>query len=849
MLHVLAVFLLSVALHSPTVLGKVTLGGLELDEARSVLQAGLNANVALFAGSVRQCIVVLDVGGNLKAGLCIDGAPGISSGYALQKARTALGFGQAYEQATPLFAPGQGLYHFDNLVQGKYTPIGGALPLILPDGTVYGAVGVSGAPTSDQDLSVANASLAGLGSLVTASNLRFVAPFSAPRLIDAIERLAAAEQQAMASHVNMSLAIYSDAAMYLGFYRMDQAPLATVDLAVAKALSAVKTQMNTSALFPLAQPSSSAFSFDGSNGGLSVTPGGYPLYNTQGALVGSVACASGIYFQVDEAVCQPALSLSRPSFAPLMASSVSQATANAVLSAGFASAQSLGYTACIAVVGLNTVIKSLVCGTGVPPAGADQAVAKARTVVYLPFPGNVLNAVVRPGAYYGLADALQGLVVYSGLSALFSPSGELIGGVGVFSEGPLDVDDTIVAAAAAAAARGATASSISLPNFSPVTNIDPIGLPYYGAGISGNDLLSLCARAMTASARPSVCTGRDGTGSLRVVVAADGVPAAAVDLSAQLSLSSFVYPHSSGAFQITLSPFLNMTTGEGMYYTSTTAFPTPFVAVAGGRPLQHPLKRSLVGSLAISSGLSNPLADDTACGVATSALPTLYSGDPICPTYSSLTIVNSYLAALFSGDIATATSYTAGANFTFSWHGPQDLIPIAGVYYGANALATFSGNVFRLVKDFTLNPDFAPATGGVRTVAAQCDTIVKQWQEMSVVIATGKPISKATNTVVYVVKDGLIQTADVWVDSMQYAQAFCAGSVACAALGPSQGSTVTDSCSSDTVLQSVRGFGATNLALLILVIALLLRATCFAGHSARRGHAETSGGVPYVSMS
>lgn len=112
-------------------------------------------------------------------------------------------------------------------------------------------------------------------------------------------------------------------------------------------------------------------------------------------------------------------------------------------------------------------------------------------------------------------------------------------------------------------------------------------------------------------------------------------------------------------------------------------------------------------------------------------------------------------------------------------------------------MTTFFGNVFQLVNPatFHLTASFAPADPfvptGVRVVAASCDTtgdgstnVVVQWQENFVVAASSVSVSNATNTVIYKVVPAsgtslAILSADVWADVQIYADAFCAGTVAC----------------------------------------------------------------------
>ena len=103
-------------------------------------------------------IAVLDAGAHLKAFSRMDGAVLGSIDIAIRKARTAVLF-QANSEAVWEYckpgAPAPGL----ELTNGGLAPFAGGIPLRSPDGTVIGAVGVSGGAVS-QDLEIAQAAVA-----------------------------------------------------------------------------------------------------------------------------------------------------------------------------------------------------------------------------------------------------------------------------------------------------------------------------------------------------------------------------------------------------------------------------------------------------------------------------------------------------------------------------------------------------------------------------------------------------------------------------------------------------------------------------------------------------------------
>ena len=107
---------------------------------------------------------VVDVGANLKAFNRMDGAWLGSIDISMKKARTARFFDMETGDMTPMVQPGEQLYHVEFSNGGLITFPGG-IPLKLDDGTVIGAVGVSGS-TVDNDQKVAEAGVAAFESAV-----------------------------------------------------------------------------------------------------------------------------------------------------------------------------------------------------------------------------------------------------------------------------------------------------------------------------------------------------------------------------------------------------------------------------------------------------------------------------------------------------------------------------------------------------------------------------------------------------------------------------------------------------------------------------------------------------------
>ena len=129
------------------------------DQARKIIAAG-EARAAEIGVPVN--IAVLDAGTHLKAFVRMDGAVLGSIDVAMGKARTAALFQTTSEAVWDYCKPGApapGL----QLSNGGLMTFAGGIPLTGADGTMIGAVGVSGGAVS-QDREIAEAAAAALGN-------------------------------------------------------------------------------------------------------------------------------------------------------------------------------------------------------------------------------------------------------------------------------------------------------------------------------------------------------------------------------------------------------------------------------------------------------------------------------------------------------------------------------------------------------------------------------------------------------------------------------------------------------------------------------------------------------------
>lgn len=122
------------------------------EQAQQVIDSGRKRAEEL---GLKVNIAVVDGGANLKAFSRMDGAWLGSIDIAIKKARTARYFDMSTADLSPTVQPGASLYHIEFSNGGLITFPGG-IPLTLSDGTIVGAVGVSGS-TVDNDQAVAEA--------------------------------------------------------------------------------------------------------------------------------------------------------------------------------------------------------------------------------------------------------------------------------------------------------------------------------------------------------------------------------------------------------------------------------------------------------------------------------------------------------------------------------------------------------------------------------------------------------------------------------------------------------------------------------------------------------------------
>ncbi len=111
----------------------------------------------------------------------------------------------------------------------------------------------------------------------------------------------AAKEKSVALHTKMNIAIVDSGANLVAFARMNDAWLGSLDISIKKAKTARFFDMNTGAIGELSQPGGALYNIEHSNNGLITFPGGIPIKNEQGHVIGAIG-VSGSTVENDHAV-------------------------------------------------------------------------------------------------------------------------------------------------------------------------------------------------------------------------------------------------------------------------------------------------------------------------------------------------------------------------------------------------------------------------------------------------------------------------------------------------------------------------------------------------------------------
>lgn len=122
-------------------------------------------------------------------------------------------------------------------------------------------------------------------------------------LEQAEKAIAAAKAKSTELGTLMNIAVVDAGANLVAFVRMDNAWLGSVDIAQKKARTARYFDMPSGEIGKLSQPGGPLYNIEHSNGGLISFPGGLPIKDNQGVIIGAIG-VSGSTVENDHAVAQ-----------------------------------------------------------------------------------------------------------------------------------------------------------------------------------------------------------------------------------------------------------------------------------------------------------------------------------------------------------------------------------------------------------------------------------------------------------------------------------------------------------------------------------------------------------------
>jgi uncharacterized protein GlcG (DUF336 family) len=122
-------------------------------------------------------------------------------------------------------------------------------------------------------------------------------------LAQAEQAIAAAKAKATALDTKMNISVVDAGANLLAFVRMDGAWLGSADISLKKAKTARFFDMPTGVIGSLSQPGGALYNIEHSNGGLISFPGGLPIHNAHGEVIGAIG-VSGSTVENDHAVAE-----------------------------------------------------------------------------------------------------------------------------------------------------------------------------------------------------------------------------------------------------------------------------------------------------------------------------------------------------------------------------------------------------------------------------------------------------------------------------------------------------------------------------------------------------------------
>ena len=126
-------------------------------------------------------------------------------------------------------------------------------------------------------------------------------------LAQAEKLISAAKSKSVEIDTKMNIAVVDAGANLVAFARMDGAWLGSLDISIKKAKTARFFDMNTGSLGEASQPGGPLFNIEHSNHGLITFPGGIPIKNAAGEIIGAIG-VSGSSVENDHTVAEAGVS-------------------------------------------------------------------------------------------------------------------------------------------------------------------------------------------------------------------------------------------------------------------------------------------------------------------------------------------------------------------------------------------------------------------------------------------------------------------------------------------------------------------------------------------------------------
>ncbi len=120
---------------------------------------------------------------------------------------------------------------------------------------------------------------------------------------EAEQAIKAAVRKAKSIKTKMCIAVVDSGANLKAFHRMDDAWVGSIDIAIKKAKTSCFFGMTTGQIGELSQPGGPLFGIEHSNDGLITFPGGLPIVDKDGVLVGAIG-VSGSSVENDHKVAE-----------------------------------------------------------------------------------------------------------------------------------------------------------------------------------------------------------------------------------------------------------------------------------------------------------------------------------------------------------------------------------------------------------------------------------------------------------------------------------------------------------------------------------------------------------------